>query len=161
MPINKFSEENKTIAIQLFEIVDNKISFSDYFAPKKIWEDTLQWMEWSNTFKGNHSICLYFYEPDPRQINLFDSSLDTDSRVTPTFNNETTEHESFLITDYNIHEHEINSTFQLHINTDVIYECLQKSSHQVCKNLLKEFSYHLLNQQLKAHVDKKTVLTKI
>lgn len=151
----------KALAVQVFEIIDMKTSFSDYFPPQKIWENTPKWEKWFKKFKSKHSLFLYFYEPNKRQTEIFDGHIDTNWAVNPKFNESATEQEFFELKDYTVHEHVIASTFQIHIYADVIYDCLKKSKVLECQNLLKEFSYHLLDQSVQIHSAKSNNIIKV
>lgn len=147
--------EKNVIAVQVFEIVDRKTSLSDYFAEQSIWDNTPAWNEWFKDFKANHTLELYFYDPILRQKVILHGDLDASYELMPKFNSTADCHESFEIKDYFINELDSSSTVNIHINTNVIYDCLKNSNVMTCKNLIKEFNYELLQKDLMPNPERK------
>jgi hypothetical protein len=145
--------EDQKISVQVSEIIDASNPFSTYFAPCKIWEDTNAWKEWFKDFKDQHSMFLYFYEGGARTKRIFDGNVDTLYSTVATFNDDSYKYQQFVIDDYYLHENTVTSSFEIHINTDVIYDCLKKSEIIECRNLLKEFQYELLNKTMPVNVN--------
>lgn len=136
------------IAVQIFEFVDADTKFSDYFAQKRSWEDTPNWNVWFENFKNKHSLYLYFYKPEDRKREVISGTVDMDYSIVPKFKPDQTETEYFEIKDYFVNESDATHTFQVYINTDVIYECLKKSKIEECQHLLRGFSLYFLNNTL-------------
>jgi hypothetical protein len=150
----KYKLKNKLISVQVFEIVNVNTSFADYFSPKKIWEDTLAWEKWFEQFKEQHKMFLYFYDPKYRNKEIFTGSLDADFSLSPTFNESESKTEYFELKDYFTHEIDQTCTFQIHLNTNAIYDCFKKSEIHKCRELLKEFEFDFLNNDLPINSDK-------
>jgi hypothetical protein len=135
----KKSLEQEHIAVQIVEFVDNTVQFSDYFSSKKIWQDGEVWNDWYRNFKNTHSFYLYFYNPKGKKKEFYTGSIDMDSY--PIL-------EYFEIKDYFANESDRTSTFEIHVDTDVIYNCLTKSTVEEFQSLLREFELKFLNKDL-------------
>jgi hypothetical protein len=141
--------EKEIIAVQVFEFIDIDSKFSDYFPPKRNWEDGTIWENWYENFKNNHSFYLYFYNPEGRKKEFYIGCIDMQSNIPANDTNG----EYFEIKDYFANIEDSTSTFQFYINTDVIYECLKKSKMEECKNLLREFQLGFLNKDLNENLN--------
>ncbi len=139
---------NEVIAVQVFEFGNINTKFSEYFAPKKIWEDNEAWKTWFKNFKESHNLNLYFYNPKDRKKDFLDGTMDMDYSIGFNIHERSSTTEYFELKDYLAHEPEPISSFQIHVDTNVIYEYLKKSNIDECKDLLKEFNVWFLNHSL-------------
>jgi len=139
---------SEIISVQAFEFGNQNTKFSDYFPPKKIWEDNQGWNLWFNDFKENHILNLYFYNPKDRKKDFLTGTVDMDYSIGFKINEKNAFTEYFELTNYLAYELEFASTFQIHVDTNVIYEYLKKSEIEECQSLLRDFNIKYLNQSL-------------
>ena len=146
--------KNEEIAIQVFEIVDKTTNFGEYFCNNKIWENRENWDSWSKKFKESHEIFLYFYNPKDRKKEILNGHIDIIFDTKILFDKNKNYVEFCLIKDYYVNEADFSSTFEIEIHTDVIYNCLEKTTNMECRQILHRFNYEKMKNNLILKNDK-------
>ena len=65
------------------------------------------------------------------------------------------EYFKLLKNEYYLNHNDIAGTFEVEIFPDIIYKYLKLSKHTECRNMIKEFNYHLLTLKLPQKTEQK------
>ena len=149
----KTALNNSTIGIQLFEIVNKNISFTDYFFDDSYFFSSDERVKMIEKFNLNHQILLYFFIPN-KSIDNFGNLL-THSFSASSYKN----HDFFLLNkdEFFVDLDIESSQFRLEIFPNVILKYLKKSQDLPIKSFYQSFQHFYLNSSLpqSEHVSQK------
>ena len=149
----KTALNNSTIGIQLFEIVNKNISFSDYFFDDSYFSSSDSRIKMIENFNLHHKILLYFFIPN-KSIDNFGNLL-THSFSSSSYKN----HDFFLLNkDEFFVDLDIQSfQFRIEIFPNVILKYLKQSQDLPIKSFYQSFQHFYLNSSLpqSEHVSQK------
>lgn len=147
--------ESKDFAIQIFEIVDNKVSFNEYFASETLWENKQLWDNWEARFKDKHKFLLYFFNPKKNKKDSINELIRLSS-FSEKYRHSQIEYFELSSADFFLNNNDMTGEFYVQIFSNVIKKYLEQSRHDEFKNLITEFNYLKLQEQIPQSTNKTT-----